>query len=76
MSRSFESMAFSERGMTSKASASSTLRWVSGSNLRMLSTSSPKNSMRYGSSLAIGKISTMPPRTLISPRCSTMTSRT
>ena len=50
-------------------------RWVSGSNGRIDSTSSPKNSMRTGSAASGGKTSRMPPRRLNSPATSTTSTR-
>ena len=49
------------------ASISSRDIWVSGSNCRSDSSSSPKNSSRTGQGLVSGKTSRMPPRKAISP---------
>ena len=51
------------------------MRWVSGSKRRRLSTVSPKNSRRTGSSPSEGKTSRMPPRRATCPGAVTGSSR-
>ena len=63
------------RRSASTESHRSSERWVSGSNGRIDSTSSPKNSMRTGSAASGGKTSRMPPRRLNSPATSTTSTR-
>ncbi len=57
------------------ASSSVVVRWSATANLRISSTSSPKNSTRSGCSSVGGNTSTMPPRTANSPRFSTRSTR-
>ena len=49
--------------------------WVSTSNVRILSTSSPKNSIRYGTSFEKEKTSIIPPLTENSPGSVTKSTR-
>ncbi len=58
-------------GRSSTLSAVRTVRWSVGSNTRISSISSPKSSIRTGSSAPAGKTSTRPPRRAISPRPAT-----
>ncbi|MBT9161051.1 MAG: hypothetical protein DDT26_02349 [Dehalococcoidia bacterium] len=62
----------SRAGTIATESVCPTERWVLGSNHRMLSTSSPRNSMRAGRSLLGENISTIPPRLLMVPGVSTI----
>ena len=62
-------------GRTISSSTSSCERCVAGSNDRMVSTVSPRNSTRTGRSASGGNRSTMPPRTLTSPFSSTSGTR-
>ena len=48
-----------------------TVRWSVGSKARSESISSPKNSIRMGSGIDGGKMSTIPPRRADSPRPAT-----
>ena len=59
-------------GPTTASRTWASLRWVIASKRRRLSISSPKNSIRSGSSSPGGKISTMPPRRFSSPGSSTV----
>ena len=58
---------FSKFGMMVILFCFSTESWLSTSKVRMLSTSFPKNSMRYGLSLEKENTSKIPPRTENSP---------
>ena len=58
-------------GSSSASSTGFEERWVAGSNLRIDSTSSPKNSMRTGRSASGEYTSRMPPRRAYSPGIST-----
>jgi hypothetical protein len=65
----------SRTGTTTTWSTAAVERCVAGSNRRSVSTMSPTNSRRTGSSSAAGKMSTMPPRTAKEPCSSTGSSR-
>ena len=61
----------SRAGSNSTRSTCCCERCVSGSKLRIDSTSSSNNSMRYGSAVPIGKMSSSAPRTAKSPGSAT-----
>ena len=61
----------SDAGSMTARSTFPVVRWSVGSNARSESISSPKNSIRIGSSIDGGKTSTMPPRRANSPRPAT-----
>ncbi len=65
----------SRAGTMSANSRSPDERWVSTSKDRMLSTSSPNNSILMGEFSVDGKMSRIPPRRLNSPWRSTMSTR-
>jgi hypothetical protein len=62
-------------GSTSSSSSASVERCVVGSNRRIDSTSSPKNSRRTGRAWLGTNTSTMPPRTLHCPTSTTVSTR-
>ncbi len=65
--RAASSIGNSRPGSSRTSGTGYRLRWVSGSKVRMLSTSSPNRSTRYGTSEPIGNRSISPPRTAYSP---------
>lgn len=62
-------------GRSTRATSPGSERWSATEKARIWSTSSPKNSMRYGCSDVGGNTSRMPPRTANSPRRDTMSTR-
>ena len=66
----------SDTGLMRNSFAVPVLRWVRGSKLRRLSTRSPSNSARIGSSASAGKTSRMKPRRAICPGATTGSLRT
>jgi hypothetical protein len=69
--RSASSRTSSRAGSTTTRSTGSVERWSATEKVRRDSTSSPQNSTRTAWSPAVGKTSTIPPRTANSPRAST-----
>ena len=69
------SSATSLTGRNTKRGNAPLVRWVIGSNVRMLSSSSPNKSRRKGSAVPGANTSTMPPRTAYSPASMTCSVR-